>query len=282
VAWRETAYRPASRWTRIIAAVLVPFLLAAGVILYFFPDRTPELFAWTITPRMTPLVMGSGYLAGAYFFARVATARQRVTVMVGLPAIAVFAWISVINTVLHWDRFNHSHIAFMTWVTLYILTPFIIPAMWWLHRPSGQTASDDGSPRLSKATALVIGVAGALCVAVGAVLCIAPEQLIPVWPWKITPLTARVMGSWLVLAGTVDLSIAAYRRWEGIRITLQTQLISLALILLGIPRALDVIDWANPLSIVFVTSIGVLFLGLLGLYLSMERVYRRIISTKPA
>lgn len=90
------------------------------------------------------------------------------------------------------------------------------------------------------------------------------------------------MGSWLVLAGTVDLSIAAYRRWEIIRIPLQTQLISLALILLAIPRALDVIDWANPLSVVYVASIGVLFLGLLGIYFFMERVSRRIISTKPA
>ena len=50
--------------TRTLAAIIVPFLLAAFVLLYLFPGETGRWFAWEVRPRMTPLVMSSGYLAG--------------------------------------------------------------------------------------------------------------------------------------------------------------------------------------------------------------------------
>ncbi len=60
-------------WT---AVMIVPVLVAAWVILYLFPQDTKALWAWTIAPSMTAMVMGGGYLSGAYFFARVATVRK--------------------------------------------------------------------------------------------------------------------------------------------------------------------------------------------------------------
>ena len=62
------------RSTRLTAALLVPILVTAAVILYLFPDDTERLFAWPIRPRATALVMGAGYLTGAYFFGRLALA----------------------------------------------------------------------------------------------------------------------------------------------------------------------------------------------------------------
>jgi hypothetical protein len=49
-------------YTRVLSAAIAPFLLAAFVILYIFPGHTKQLFAWTITPTMTPMVLGSAYL----------------------------------------------------------------------------------------------------------------------------------------------------------------------------------------------------------------------------
>ena len=70
-AWRERDDRvlPA---TRALAVVLVPILLTAFVILYGFPADTGRLFAWTIRPDLTPMVLASAYLGGAWFFVRVA------------------------------------------------------------------------------------------------------------------------------------------------------------------------------------------------------------------
>src|SRR5438874_5439684 len=107
------------RETRWLAAFIVPFLLAAFAILYLVPDQTERLFAWTIRPTMTPMLMGAGYVAGAYFFLRVLRAREWHLVTLGFPAVAMFASCMTIATILHWDRFNQAHPAFWTWVALY-------------------------------------------------------------------------------------------------------------------------------------------------------------------
>ena len=62
--------------TRVVATFIVPFLVVAFILLYLLPDHTRALFAWTIQPRMSAMVLGGAYLAGAYFFVRAATAAR--------------------------------------------------------------------------------------------------------------------------------------------------------------------------------------------------------------
>ena len=70
---RDDRLLATTRWTAI---VIIPVLVAAFVILYLFPSRTQDLWAWTVRPTMTPMLMGGGYLAGAWFFLRVARTRS--------------------------------------------------------------------------------------------------------------------------------------------------------------------------------------------------------------
>ena len=44
--------------TRVVAIALVPFLAVAAVILFAFPARTGELFAWPIEPPLSAAVLG--------------------------------------------------------------------------------------------------------------------------------------------------------------------------------------------------------------------------------
>ena len=64
--------------TRVLSVVIIPFLLVAFVVLYFWTsaDDTARLFAWRIVPPFTPMLLGSVYLGGAYFFLRAAGATQ--------------------------------------------------------------------------------------------------------------------------------------------------------------------------------------------------------------
>jgi hypothetical protein len=257
--------------TRITAALLLPFLLAAGLILYVLPDRTEQLFAWTITPRATALIMGAGYLSGLYFFGRALTAERWESIAQGFPPIAVFAWLAGITTLLHWDRFNKDHIAFFAWAGLYAITPFVVPGLWLLNR-----SNEAGTPKMNgndipAGFAAAIGVAGVAVMLSGAVLFLMPEMMMPTWPWQITPLTARILGSFFILTGLVDLSIAANRRWSAVQFTLESQLIGLALMLLGIPRALEVIDRSKPLAGILAVGLGLLWLGLAAVYIFMMR-----------
>ena len=79
--------------TRALSIVIIPFLLVAFVVLYFRPSAadTARLFAWRIAPPFTPMLLGSVYLGGAYFFARAARATEWHRVSNGFLSVGVFA-----------------------------------------------------------------------------------------------------------------------------------------------------------------------------------------------
>ena len=62
------------------------------------------------------------------------------------------------------------------------------------------------------------------------------------WPWTLTPLTAQTLGGWFALPGVAALMMGLDGRWSAIRITLESQLIGLALILLATARAWEALS----------------------------------------
>ena len=84
--------------TRVVAALIIPFLVAAFVILYLLPDATDRLFAWTIMPRMSALLMGAGYASGVYFFTRVLRApRWHWIGRAFLPLTLFVSWLELVD-----------------------------------------------------------------------------------------------------------------------------------------------------------------------------------------
>src|SRR6185312_13580995 len=118
--------------TRALSIVIIPFLLAAFVLLYFWPsaDDTARLFAWRIVPGFTSMVLASVYLGGSYFFVRVARAAEWHTIGGGFVPVGLFASLMGIATIAHWDRFIHTNLAFWLWSALYFTTPILVFAVW--------------------------------------------------------------------------------------------------------------------------------------------------------
>jgi len=85
--------------TRGVAAAIVPFLVVAFVVLYPFPGDTRRLFAWQIRPTLTPMLLGSAYLGGAYFFVRVAAARSWRSVKGGFVPVAAVGGLALLTGV---------------------------------------------------------------------------------------------------------------------------------------------------------------------------------------
>src|SRR5947208_6158058 len=214
---------PETRW---VSVIIVPFLVAAFVILYLFPDHTQGLFAWGIQPRMSAMMLGAAYIGGAYFFMRVATFARWHWVKVGFLPVTSFATLMGIATILHWDRFNHSYLSFFAWVGLYFTTPFIVLLLWLRNRSTdpGPTSHDRRVPRLVR---LVIGIVGGLTLLTSIFLFLQPGFMIGTWPWQLTPLTARGMGALFALTGAGVLVIALGDRWSAGRIALESQMIGI-------------------------------------------------------
>ena len=242
--------------TRILGAVIVPFLLVAFALLYFFPDDTRHWFAWDVQPTITPLIMGAGYIAGAYFFVRVARETQWHRIQVGFLPVTAFTLFMAIGTFNHLDRFATAHVAFWIWVGLYVVTPVLVPLAWARNRKTDPRTPEPPLPRGVRPLLLTVGGGQSL---VALVLLLSPSTMIEHWPWLLTPLTAQTLGGWFALPGVTALMMGLDGRASAIRITLESQLIGLALILLATVRAWEDIDTANALAYVFVAGIAALF-----------------------
>jgi hypothetical protein len=255
--------------TRAVAYAIVPFLVVAFAVLYPVPGDTQRLFAWHIVPTLTPMILGSAYLGGAYFFLRAARARGWSAIKAGFIPVAVFASLMGIATIIHWDKFNHRHVAFWLWALLYFTTPFLIFWVWWRNRGLDRPSTQD-ERQLPVLAARVTGAVGALALAVGAFLFLAPSAAIRIWPFMLTPLTSRVLGAVFCL-GLAGLGALTDRRWSSARLPFQVAMIMLTLMVLAGVRAHDQFAAGNPLTWMFAVGFIGLDVTIAALYVRMER-----------
>jgi len=256
--------------TRLLSVVIIPFLLIAFVVLYFFPSAhdTAQLFAWKILPPFTPMVLGSVYLGGAYFFARAARGTEWHRVEGGFVSVGLFATLMGIATIVHWNKFIHNNVAFWLWAGLYFTTPFLVWGVWFVNRrEESGTAADD--LLLSPGTARFIGLLGLAAATSSVFLFLFPKTAIHIWPWHLTELTARVMGAIFSL-GVAGLGVFTHKRWTGARILLQVEGFMLVLILVAVVRAYRDFDTSRPLTWVFGAGFFGLALATALLYVRME------------
>lgn len=254
------------RGTRWLSASIAPFLVVAFVLLYLFPADTQRLFAWTITPTMTPMTLAAAYLGGAYFFMRAVRERRWSSIKAGLPSVTIFATLLGIATILHWDRFNHAHPAFWLWTVLYATAPFLVAWAWLANRRYAAPATED-EERIGGTARRFAAVAGVGAFGWGAVMFIAPTTIIPLWPWSLTALTCRVLGAIFCL-GVAGVWIAADPRWVTVHLMLQVEIIMVGSIVVAAVRAWSELLFDKPLTWVFLGGSTALLLGSATLWLT--------------
>jgi hypothetical protein len=264
--------------TRILSIAIIPFLLAAFVLLYFWPsaEDTGRLFAWRIIPPFTSMTLAAVYLGGAYFFFRAARAQRWHTVGGGFLSVGLFASLMGIATIVHWSLFIHTNVAFWLWAGLYFTTPFLVFAVWWRNRVE-EPPTPVADLLLPKGVARLIGLVGVLAVAACLLLFLIPGLAIEIWPWTLTPLTARVMGAIFALAA-IGIAAFRYRRWSGMQILLQVEGLMLVLIAVAVVRARDDFAASRPLTWLFGVGFVALAAGSAILYVRMQR---RAVRARP-
>jgi len=255
-------------YTRGLALVIVPFLVVGFLVLYPVPTDTEQWFAWTIHPTMTPMMLASAYLGGAYFFVRVVGATHWHAVKIGFLAVALFASLLGIATIIHWDKFNHSHLAFWIWTALYFLAPFLVFAAWLLNRRYEAPAQPD-ERRLNNVVRTVIAGIGLLALVTGLVMFLAPARAIDIWPWLLTPLTCRVLGAVYCL-GCALLVVLPDPRWTTFRLMLQVEMVMVTLILIAAARAHSEFFSDRPITWLMLVGFVAVLLGSIWLWYTME------------
>lgn len=258
------------RETKWLALFIIPFLIAAFALLYFWPNHTDKTFAWTIRPTMTPMMLAAAYIGGVFYFTGVVRAQKWSHIKVGFLPVTAFASILSIATILHWDRFNHQHISFFTWTSLYMTTPFLVIATWLRNRRRDPGTPDKADALIANSWRWLMGAVGAITVVISLLLFLQPAMMIDVWPWTLTPLTARVISAMFALPGLVGLGIAWDARWSAAKLILQSQGFSIVFILIGVIRAWEEFDPDNIVTFLFTGGLLFLLVGIAIFYWRME------------
>jgi hypothetical protein len=258
------------RETKWLSAIIIPFLIAAFYILYLKPTETKALFAWEINPTMTAMMLGAIYIGGAYFFLRVLGAQRWHWIKIGFLPVTIFASLLGIATLLHWDRFTHGHISFITWAALYFTTPFLVVATWLRNRVTDPGTPDPDDVILPQVVRVAMSIIGVTSFLVSIALFLQPQLMIDVWPWTLTPLTARVVGAMFAL-GLTALGIGLEKRWSSVRLMLQAQFFMMVMVLTAAIRAWGEFDQTKPSTWIFITGLVIVILATISFYLFMER-----------
>ena len=249
--------------TRVLAAAIVPFLVLAFVVLVPWPTDTKRLFAWEIKPTMSPMVLGSVYLGGAYFFLRVVRATRWHSVAGGFVPVGHVRDVDGRN-----DDPALGPVPARQHRVLAVGRPVLHHAVAGVHgvlpQPAGVSTRPPTPPgasvRWQRAALVLAGVASmAMCV----FLYLFPSRAVAVWPWQLTPLTARMLGAIFAL-GVAGVGAWWERRWSAIRILLQVAGFMLVLILIAATRAHSEFDTSNALTWLFLVGFVMTTVALVG------------------
>jgi hypothetical protein len=273
---------PPMRWLLYVAAFLV-FL--AGLVLFVFPLRTAEFFAWTVNPPMTAVFLGAAYWSAAGLEVTGARSASWDSAKLAVWPVFIFTALTLGVTLLHIDRFHLSpntaptaQIATWAWLAIYAMVPvamLVISRMQVRSPRSVRESVSAGRPVLPPALRLLLaGIAGVLLL-YGVALLALPTLAGAWWPWPLSELTARAIGAWLVGLGWA----AAQGQWSrDLRTVRPVALTSVAFVILqavAVLRYGDALTWQSAQAIGFVTVLlGIGVAGGWALALSRSPVAR--------
>src|SRR5947209_20087296 len=256
------------RWLLYAASALV-FL--AGLQLTVFTEQTATYFAWTIARPLTGAFLGASYWAAVPV--EVIAARQSTwaSARVAVPAIWLFTTLTLVATLLHFDRFHFSSPiasaqgAAWFWLAIYAGVPVAMLLIGWLQIRAPGGDPPRGAPAPTWMQVLVLGQGGGMLV-FGAGLFLLPSVVAPLWPWPLTTLTARAIGAWLIGIGFAALH--ANRENDLSRITpLAGGYVVFAVgELVALARYAGTVNWAAPAAWIYLAFLlSILPLGLAAL-----------------
>jgi MFS family permease len=199
------------------------FVASAGASLFFLSESTHLYFAWTIKSPVTAAFLGGGYLAVTTALVFALREQDWARVRVGVSVVATGLLSILATTLLHLDKFHLKNAVWSaefwawSWLFLYIiLVPGLIMALWSQRRL--MAAATPLQTKLPAWMHISLWLLGVLMLAMGALMFAIPGTAEQLWPWPLTPLTARMVGSFYLAFGVSLLAAARENDYARIHV----------------------------------------------------------------
>jgi hypothetical protein len=196
---RPGGQRPISEilvWVLRLFAVLAAI---AGVLLFVLSEQTDRTFSWTIEPPLTAAFLGASYWAAAVLIALAARDRTWEAARPAWPPVLTIATLLLVATLIHIDRFHKDSVFGWFWIVVYATIPALIVFLLWRERrATGATGTSTARVALPPGLQSGLLFQAIVVLGVGAALFVSPADTASAWPWKLTPLTARAVGAFVI------------------------------------------------------------------------------------
>jgi hypothetical protein len=199
--------RVGTRWLLTAFAVLT---LLAVLQLLLLADVADRYWAWSIRTELTAAFLGAAYAAGCVL--SVAALRQHDWPRIRVPLLTVtaFTWLTAVPTLIHLHRLHLvtggpvARVVSWVWLAVYLVIPLVCVVV---TARQERRRDDDGavSRPMPLWLTIVLAAEGAVLAFAGVVLYVSGMAVhhheptnARFWPWALMPLSAQVIGSWLI------------------------------------------------------------------------------------
>ena len=220
--------RPGTRWLLTAFAVLT---LLAVVQLLVLADLAERYWAWPIHTELTAVFLGAAYAAGLVLSVLALRQHRWSRMRVPLLTVTAFTWLTAAPTLVHLHRLNlvsgtpYARVVAWVWLAVYVLVPLACVVV--VSRQERRWTPEEPVLRpMPGWLAAVLAVEGVVLAAAGAVLFVggmAVHHHMPTsvgfWPWELMPLSAQVVGAWLLALGLAAALAVRQRDLSGLLVS---------------------------------------------------------------
>lgn len=260
-------------FARIAFGILIPFTAIFGPLLLLFPNATNVFWAWEVVPAMSSVWIGAAYTFGTVAISTMLVVGRWRSAIV--PTVATWPLsVGLLGaTLLHLDRFFLGTLPFYLWLFIYIYLPIGLPLIYILNRKHDPGVQQDDL-LVPQSIARLGGIVGILITLFGLFMFFRPTALADSWPWQLTPLMSRVIGSWMLFIGAAELCLFFERRYVAFRSFLLCGAFWFALLFVASLFHLENFDFSRPAAWLFFLVVGGVVVAILADFLYFERRYR--------
>lgn len=181
---------------QLLYAAAALLALGAALMTFVLTEHTGDYWSWAISPPISAAFLGGCYCAAVALLwplSRVETwAEGR---LAAAPVMAISLML-LATTLIHWDRFDQDHLVFWLWLAAYVLVPPVLALLIarQIKMPGQNVGAGQKLPAWAFAGLILHAV---VLLGAGALMFVAPSTAAELWPWQLSDLTSRALGSFV-------------------------------------------------------------------------------------